>query len=69
MENKTISLTDEIYQALVDGLKTGLDWTHFLAEYGASKGRYIMLSGDSKGIWNPKLELSVKSKLGWMPLD
>lgn len=32
------SLTDEIYQELVDGLKTGLDWTAFLARYGGSKG-------------------------------
>ena len=36
MENKT--LTDEIYTELVDGLKTGLDWTQFLAKHGASKG-------------------------------
>ena len=36
MENKT--LTDEIYAELVDGLKTGLDWTQFLAKHGASKG-------------------------------
>jgi len=33
------SLTDTIYQELVDGLKTGdLSWTHFIAKYGASKG-------------------------------
>ncbi len=38
MENKTVSLTDEIYAELVDGLKTGLDWTQFLAKHGASKG-------------------------------
>jgi chromosome segregation ATPase len=38
MENKTLSLTDEIYAELVDGLKTGLDWTHFLAKHSASKG-------------------------------
>ena len=36
MEDKT--LTDEIYAELADGLKTGLDWTQFLAKYGASKG-------------------------------
>ncbi len=36
MENKT--LTDEIYAELVDGLKTGLDWTAFIAKYSASKG-------------------------------
>ena len=38
VETKTLSLTDEIYAELVDGLKTGLDWTQFLAEHGASKG-------------------------------
>ncbi|GAH56414.1 unnamed protein product, partial [marine sediment metagenome] len=38
MESEDVSLTDKIYQELVDGLKTGLDWTHFLAEYGTSKG-------------------------------
>ena len=33
------ALADTIYQELVDGLKTGdLDWTHFLAKYGSSKG-------------------------------
>ena len=36
--NQTLSLTDEIYAELVDGLKTGLDWTKFLAQHGASKG-------------------------------
>ncbi|MBA7485547.1 hypothetical protein ES707_21095 [subsurface metagenome] len=38
MESKTVSLTDEIYTELVAGLKTGLDWTQFLAQHGASKG-------------------------------
>ena len=38
MENTILSLTDEIYAELVDGLKAGLDWTHFLAKHGASKG-------------------------------
>ena len=38
METKTLSLTDEIYAELVDGLKKGLDWTHFLAEHKDSKG-------------------------------
>jgi len=34
-----MSLTDEIYAELVDGLKTGsLDWTAFIAKYSASKG-------------------------------
>ncbi len=38
MAGQTLSLTDKIYQELVDGLKTGLDWTQFLAKYGTSKG-------------------------------
>ncbi len=38
MENTTVTLTDEIYAELGDGLKTGLDWAHFLAKHGASKG-------------------------------
>ncbi|MBA7634658.1 hypothetical protein ES703_42248 [subsurface metagenome] len=43
MESKTISLTDEIYGELVDGLKTGelaskLEWTAFIAKRSASKG-------------------------------
>jgi DNA repair exonuclease SbcCD ATPase subunit len=38
VENTILSLTDEIYAELVDGLKAGLDWTHFLAKHGASKG-------------------------------
>ena len=33
------SLADSICQELVNGLKTGdLDWTHFIAKHGASKG-------------------------------
>ena len=38
MENNDLSLTDGIYAELVEGLKTGLDWTAFIAKYGASKG-------------------------------
>lgn len=38
MNNKDISLTDKIYKELVDGLKTGLDWTAFIAKHSASKG-------------------------------
>ena len=34
-----MSLTDQIYGELVDGLKTGdFDWSHFIAKYSASKG-------------------------------
>jgi len=38
MENNTLSLTDKIHAELVDGLKTGLEWTAFIAKHGASKG-------------------------------
>jgi len=43
MESKTLSLTDEIYAELTDGLKTGelagkSEWTAFIAKHGASKG-------------------------------
>jgi len=33
-----MSLTDEIYRELMDGLIDGVDWQQFLARYGASKG-------------------------------
>jgi chromosome segregation ATPase len=33
-----MTLTEQIYGELVDGLKTGLDWPQFLAQHGASKG-------------------------------
>ena len=35
MENKT--LTDQIYAELVEGLKTHLDWTAFIAKHNAHK--------------------------------
>jgi len=38
MENNTLSLTDKINAELVDRLKTGLEWTAFIAKHGASKG-------------------------------
>lgn len=38
MDNKALSLTEEIYAELVHGLKTGLDWTAFIAKRSASKG-------------------------------
>ena len=65
VENKTMSLTDEIYQALVDGLKTGLDWTHFLAEYGGSKGPLYSAFGRFSRDMEPKVrELgAVQAKL------
>jgi chromosome segregation ATPase len=33
-----MSLTDEIYRELCDGLEKGLDWQQFLAKHSASKG-------------------------------
>lgn len=33
-----MSLTDEIYLELLDGLEKGLDWQQILAKHGASKG-------------------------------
>ncbi len=33
-----MSLTDEIYLELLDGLEKGVDWQHFLAKHSASKG-------------------------------
>jgi chromosome segregation ATPase len=33
-----MTLTDEIYRELLDGLEKGLDWEQFLAKYSASKG-------------------------------
>jgi hypothetical protein len=33
-----MSLTDDIYRELLDGLKKGLDWAQFLSRHSASKG-------------------------------
>jgi len=33
-----MSLTDEVYRELLDGLEKGLDWEQILAKYGTSKG-------------------------------
>jgi len=65
MNNKDMSLTDEIYQALVDGLKTGLDWTHFLAEYGSSKGPLYNAFGRFQRDMEPKVRAlsEVQAKL------
>ena len=65
METKTLSLTDEIYQALVDGLKTGLDYTHLQAKYGTSKGPFYNAYGRFIRDMEPKVrELgAVQAKL------
>ena len=65
MENKTISLTDEIYTELVDGLKTGLDWPPFLAKHGASKGPLYNAVGRFFNDMEPKVRVlsEVQAKL------
>lgn len=73
MENKTLSLTDEIYQALVDGLKTGLDWTAFIAKHGASKGPLYNAVGRFFNDLEPKVrefsEVQAKLDAGGLALD
>ena len=49
------SLTDKIYQELVDELKTGLDWTHFLAEHKDSKGPTYNAIGRFLNDMEPKM--------------
>jgi len=65
VENKTLSLTDQIYAELLDGLKTGLDWTRFLAKHGTSKGPLYNAIGRFFNDMEPKVrELSaVQAKL------
>ena len=54
MENKT--LTDEIYAELVDGLKTSLDWTAFIAKHSASKGPLYNAIGRFFNDMGPKVK-------------
>jgi len=65
VENKTQSLTDEIYAGLVDGLKTGLDYTHLQAKYGASKGPFYNALGRLFHDMEPKVRAlgEVQAKL------
>ena len=65
MENKELSLTDQIYQELVDGLKTGLDWPHFLAEHKDSKGPTYNAIGRFLNDMGPKVKAlgEVQAKL------
>ncbi len=71
MEDKT--LTDEIYQELADGLKTGLDWTQFLAKHGASKGPLYNAIGRFFRDMEPKVkalsEVQAKSDADGLTLD
>ena len=55
MENKTISLTDEIYAELVDGLRTGLDYTHFQAKYRDNKSSFYNAFGRFQRDMEPKV--------------
>ena len=43
MENK--SITDKIYDELVDGLKTEQEYTHLRAKYDANKGPFYNALG------------------------
>ncbi len=45
MENKTLSLTDQIYAELLSGVKTEEDYTHLRAKYDASKGPFYNALG------------------------
>ena len=57
MEDKTLSLTDQIYQELVDGLKTGdLDWTAFIAKHSGSKGPLYNAIGRFFNDMEPKVK-------------
>jgi chromosome segregation ATPase len=53
VENRT--LTDEIYAELVDGLKTGLDWTQFLAKHSAHKPELYNAIGRFLNDMEPKV--------------
>jgi len=73
VENKTLSLTEQIYQELVDGLKTGLDWPHFLAEHKDSKGPTYNAIGRFFNDMGPKVkalgEVQAKLDAGGLTLD
>jgi len=57
VEDKTLSLTDQIYQELVDGLKTGdLDWTAFIAKHSGSKGPLYNAIGRFFNDMEPKVK-------------
>ncbi len=67
MEDKTLSLTEQIYAELMDGLKTGsLDWTAFTAKHRASKGPLYNAVGQFIRDMEPKVRelAAVQAKLG-----
>jgi chromosome segregation ATPase len=45
VDNNALSLTDQIYQELVEGLKPGLDYTHLQVKYRNSKGPFYNAYG------------------------
>jgi len=67
------SLTDKIYQELVNGLKTGLDWPHFLAEHKDSKGPTYNAIGRFLNDMGPKVralgEVQAKLDAAGLKLD
>ena len=73
MNNKDISLTDEIYAELVDGLRTGLDYTHFHAKYQNNKGPFYNAFGRLIRDLEPKVrelsEVQVKLDQAGLTLD
>jgi chromosome segregation ATPase len=67
VEDKTVSLTEQIYAELMDGLKTGsLDWTAFTAKHRASKGPLYNAVGQFIRDMEPKVRelAAVQAKLG-----
>ena len=67
-----MSLTDQIYGELVDGLKTGdLDWSHFIAKYSASKGPLYNAVGRFFHDMEPKVKAlsEVQAKLDQRGLE
>ncbi len=60
-----MSLTDEIYTELVDGLEKGLDWTAFIAKHSASKGTLYNAIGQFLNDMGPKVKAlgKVQAKL------
>ena len=65
VENKTMSITDQIYAELVDGLEKGLDWTAFVAKHSASKGPLYNAIGRFFNDMEPKVKAlgEVQAKL------
>jgi len=74
VEDKTLSLTEQIYAELMDGLKTGsLDWTAFTAKHRASKGPLYNAVGQFIRDMEPKVralgEVQAKLDAAGLKLD